>query len=147
MSGPSCTAEHAFLGLIDNLFPCITASSLANFPNELLFRIWIHLDSPAAWARTCKHFRRLSQDTFWRAKWLLQRYELYLVIYEAIARRHIFTAELFEYLTRFGAPLSRNLVQLLDVMRNPLSSGEVHVWDYTIRWGTCISFSAFQAVI
>lgn len=97
-------------------------SNFESLPNEVLQLVWAHLEDPASWAQICTRFEQLSRDTLWRSRWFMQRYAPYLVIYEAIARPKLFTPSLLEHLIRLGAPISRNLVQLLYLMHNPLST-------------------------
>lgn len=76
----------------------------------------------------------------------MQLYELYLVMFEAMARPKVFTPSLFQHLIRLGAPLSRALLQLLYVLHNPLSKDELTRWSEHIEWGN-ITFSSYAAVM
>lgn len=156
-----CASRRASqLSLTDQRY--LVASAIAAIewlPSELLQAVWIQLDDPAAWTQTCKRFRELSKDTLWRAKWFMQRYKVFEVIFYAIARSKVFKPELLEYLIRLGAPLSRNLLQLVYLMRNtaacvelefvPCNSaandltGEGSEWP---RWGR-IDLSSYAAVL
>lgn len=114
---------------------------------ELLLHIWTFLDDPASFARTCKRFQTVSKDTLWRAKWFLTRFEPYLALFEAIARPKVFTSQLCEQLLRLKAPLSRNLVQILHVAREPTLRAEREDYGWLRpKWGN-ISFSALATVI
>lgn len=92
--------------------------TLATLPNELLQLIWTHLDEPASFSLINKRFHALSKDTLWRAKWFMKHYAPYEVLFYAIARPAIFKKSLAKQLLRLGAPLSRNLVQLLHFVRD-----------------------------
>lgn len=137
----TCGSSAWLTSFIRNFLTGITLDCL---PEEILLHIWTHLEEPQAWAQTSKRFRARSQVVFWRAKWFKQRYELYLVIFEAIARPTLFTVALFEQLLRLGAPLSRNLVQLLQIVREPTLVAQLHENDSD--WGH-ISLPAYAAVV
>lgn len=83
--------------------------TLITLPNGVLWQILEHLDQPRLLAWTSKRFHTLSEDTLWRAKWLMKRYELHNVIYEAIARPKMFTPALLRQLRGLGAPLSLSI--------------------------------------
>lgn len=110
----------------------------------MLSQVWIHLDQPRPLAWASKRFHALSQDTLWRAKWFLQRYERHEVVFEAIARPRLFKPDLFHTLTRLGAPLSANLLELLYMLHNETASAKLRVT--TARWGR-ISFLSYAAVL
>lgn len=118
---------------------------LDQLPNEALLSIWEHLDDLVPLSRVNKRFQQLSKDTLWRAKWLVQRNAPYLVLFEAIARPKIFTEALLDRLIRLGAPLSCNLVQLLHLMHNPLSTYLTDNED-RFKWGK-ITLVAYLAVM
>jgi len=118
--------------------------TLDRLPNDVLLSIWSHLDRPEPFALVIKRFQTLSKDTLWRAKWLMQRYERYLVIFEAIARPKLFTPSLLDRLIRLGAPLSVKLIQLIQLTWNP-SIRHVMLSD-GVRWGE-ISLSAYLSLM
>lgn len=120
--------------------------SLSHLSTGSLLSIWEQLDDPVPLSQVNRRFQELSKDTFWRAKWLMRRYNLYLVISEAIARPRIFTGALLDQLLRLGAPLGRNVVQLLQVLWNPTMRGLMHNLDDNIRWGR-ISLAAYGSVM
>lgn len=82
-------------------------------PNEVLQLIFTHLDGPASFSLVNQSFRSLSEDTLWRASWFKHYYAPYEVLFQAISLPLVFSDQLLESLLRLGAPLSRNLVQLL----------------------------------
>lgn len=126
---------------------------LSPLPDEVLLHIWMRTRNPVPLSLTSKRFQALSQETLWRAKWLVQQYESYLVIFEAIARPKLFTPALFQQLTRLGAPLSRELVQLLHFLRDPIHRVEFLREDSSLMetgpvlWGKNVSFPAYGAVV
>lgn len=121
--------------------------SLDQLPNEVVLHIWTHLYDPESLAETNKRFRELSKDTLWRARWLMQRYDCYEVIFEAIARPKLFTVELFEQLIRLKAPCSRELVQHLHILYNQIAR-ECVSFDYIhFAWSESVRFSAYSAVM
>lgn len=113
-------------------------------PDKVLLNIWIYLEQPEQLAWTCKRFHALSKDTLWRTKWLMQRYEPYKVVFEAIARPRLFTAALFHELCKLGAPLTTNVVQLTYLLFNHVAKEKL--WGGPVVWGA-ISFSSFSAVM
>ena len=122
--------------------PAVQQATLDQLPNEAILSIWEHLDDPVPLSRASKRIQELSKDTLWRAKWLMQRYEIYLVIFEAIARPKIFTVALIERLLRLGASLSQSIIQLIQLLWNPTVRGVVYNIQAGIHWGS-ISFSAY----
>lgn len=106
----------------------------------------MHLDEPTTFAWTNQRFHALSQDTVWRAKWLMQRYEWYEVIYEDIARPLMFSPQVLDQLILAGAPLTRNVVQLLLMLHNELSAQQL-LLGTDIAWGKHVSFPAFSSVL
>lgn len=103
---------------------------------------------------TNKRFQALSKSTLWRAKWFLQRYDRAELIFEAIARPKLFTEALFEQLNRLNAPLSRNIVQLLHVMREPVLRQQLLAEEQKLSlrrhmpdWGKNVTFPAYVAVL
>lgn len=54
----------------------LTDAHLGRLPDDVLLQVWSFLDNPAALARTSKRFQAVSKDTFWRAEWLMERYEI-----------------------------------------------------------------------
>ena len=115
---------------------------------DLLGRIMMHLEDTQPWTLASKRLRAVSKDTLWRAKWFMQRYERYEVIFYAIARAKIFTDDLFKKLVELGAPLSRNLVQLLYYMRDPLWRQKLlQVSKVMTQWARNIRDSAHVAVL
>lgn len=115
-------------------------------PTEVLLHIWVHLETPRSLASTSKRFHSLSQDTLWRAKWLIKRYDLYEVMYEALARPHLFTVELFHKLLWLKVPLTPNVVQLLSMLHNPTAAYELRQ-EECVLWGRLVRFSAYSAVM
>lgn len=143
-----CLEAFVGLSMAESRASIITvlALSLDRLPNEVLLPIWAHLDEPASFTQVNRRFHSLSQDTLWRAKWFLQRYERYLVLFSAIARPAVCNVALIEALLRLGAPLSRNLVQLLHFLRDPHLRGVLYRRDHNIRWGG-ISFSSYTTIL
>lgn len=113
--------------------------------SDVLLSVWVHLDDPVPLSRANKRFHALSKDVLWRAKWFMQRYDIYLVLFEAMTRSKLFTPDLFERLIRLGAPLSSRLVQLVHVLGDAASRQAVCGHEYT-RWGT-ISPQSYAAVM
>lgn len=115
-------------------------------PNEVLLSIWEQLDDPVPLSCVSRRFQELSKDPLWRARWFMQRYEIYMVMFEAIARPKLFAVELFERLIRLGAPLSRTILQLLNVIMNSASREALLRRKDEIRWGR-INFPAYAAIM
>lgn len=153
----SCTHSRSHFQLVS--MASSLKSTLATLPNEALLDIWLRIDDPSAWAATSKRFNALSKDIVWRGKWFMENYQLCDVIFYAIARPRIFDAALLDQLLRLGAPLSRNLVQLVVVMHNSMArrrlvyqsdnrgrSDWLGEGNDTLRWGL-ISLPSYSAVL
>lgn len=113
-----------------------TAPSLDKIPDDVLLEIWTHLEDPGALARTSRRFFIVSRDGHLWARWLLSRYPLYEVLFQAIARPKLFSEALLERLINGGAVLSRNLVQLLHhrIHSPPSYTTQGHVrWEAALR--------------
>jgi len=126
-----------------------TRYTLHRLPNDVLLSIWNNLDDPLPFSLVNKRFQTLSKDTLWRAKWLMQRHECYLVIFEAIARPKLFTPALLDRLIRLGAPLSVNLIQLIQLIQlmwNATVRSLLYKTDPSFRWGR-ISLAAYAALM
>lgn len=108
-------------------------------------QIWSGLKNPASFSRVSKRFNAFSKLASFRARWFIQRFPSYLVLFEAIARPRLLDADLVARLTRLGAPLSRNLAQLLltrsasTLWHPPTPSG--------IKWGQSLQLGAFLALL
>lgn len=77
----------------------------------------------------------------------MERYERYEALFYAIARPKLFTAALFKQLIRLNAPLSRNVFQLLHVLRDPDSRMELLEDELQGKsWGR-IAYTAYDAVM
>lgn len=145
----SCGILH--LQPLLTLTPSIPSSTgasltLSSLPEDVLLQVWKHVEEPQAWASVSTRLRALSERVDWRSRWFIQRYYMEDVIFQAISRPNIFTAELYKELVRLGAPSSRALVQLLHVCRDLISRGHLKAGPSTRSWGS-ISHSAYAAII
>lgn len=120
------------------------SNTVIALPDEVLLRIWEMADSPISLARLNKRFRTLSKGVNWRARWLIRKYQPFEIVFEAIARPRLFTAELLRELLRLGAPLAVNVVQLLYMFYNDVTFEKL--LGIPQRWGQ-VSFSAYSEVM
>lgn len=127
-------------------------ATLGTVIDDVLFQVFTHLEEPEPFALTCKRFQAVSRSTLWRARWFMQRYSLFEVLFYAIARPKMCTGALIDQLIRLGAPLSRSLIQTLYVMRDPIlkanyiNEDEPSIHSVPLKWGE-IGFSAYAAFI
>lgn len=158
---PTALRDHSLSDATHHLFMLSVSTAgltLSTLPDDALLQIWIRLFNPSQLARTNRRLCALSQDPYWRSKWFMQRYRLSEVIFKAIARPKLFNSDLFHRLLKLGAPLSRNLVQLLRLIRGtftlkPYTLDDVYFpiqWKSSeygpVEWGN-ISTSAYEAVL
>lgn len=121
-------------------------------PEELLVDVLLHGEgNPRDIQKASKRFQNITRDPLWRAKWLMQHYEPYQVVFEALARPRICTPQLIAHLRHLEAPLSRNVIQLLQESRIALIVDyDREFWgreDDSIRWGLNISRATYAAVM
>lgn len=121
----------------------VLALTLVRADTHSFHQIWTLLDDPAAFSRTSKRFRTISQDTYFRARWLNHHSMPYEAIFRAITRPKLFDGKLLQLLMSGGAVLSRNLVQLLHTLHSPSTL----TMQAQTNWGSGISFSAYLAVM
>ncbi|RUS14296.1 hypothetical protein BC937DRAFT_94042 [Endogone sp. FLAS-F59071] len=82
--------------------------------NEVLLNIFIHIDSPRFFLRTCHRFHSLATDPHIQARWFLHRFGRHLAFFYA-ARHYprMLNARLAQSLEGAGALISRFYVQTL----------------------------------